>query len=71
MVSAKRPSMFSTDTRLPGKASSIAAPSKSLAPIKLTDLMRFGHNWEPKVMSVLAGLAIPPERYAECPPLQR
>jgi hypothetical protein len=42
-----------------------------LAWIKLTDLMRFGRSWEPKVMSTLASFAIPPERYADFPPLQR
>jgi hypothetical protein len=42
-----------------------------LAWIKLTDLMRFGRRWEPKVMSTLASFAIPPERYADFPPLQR
>ena len=42
-----------------------------LAWIKLTDLMRFVRSWAPKVMSTLASFAIPPERYADFPPLQR
>jgi hypothetical protein len=39
--------------------------------IKLTDLMRLGRYWQGKVISVLKGLAISPERYAEFPVLQR
>ena len=39
--------------------------------IKLTDLMRFVRCWGPKVMSALASLAIPPERYADFSVLQR
>lgn len=39
--------------------------------IKLTDLMRLGRCWEGKVISALKDLAIPPERYADFPVLQR
>jgi hypothetical protein len=39
--------------------------------INLTDLMRFGHSWEPKVMSALTSFGIPPERYADFTRLQR
>ena len=42
-----------------------------LAWIKVIDLMRLARRWEPKVINALASFAIPPERYAEFPPLQR
>jgi hypothetical protein len=49
----------------------VAGGDVRLSWIKLTDLMRFGHSWEPKVMSALKSFAIPPERYADFTPLQR
>jgi hypothetical protein len=35
--------------------------------IKRRDLMRFGHDWQAKIGSALARIAIPPESYAEYP----
>jgi hypothetical protein len=35
--------------------------------VKLTDLMRFGHSLQDKVMSTLASFAIPPEQYPDYP----
>jgi hypothetical protein len=39
--------------------------------VKLSDLMRFGHDWQKKVMSTLQTLAIPSERYPDFPFLRR
>jgi hypothetical protein len=54
-----------------GFETTLADGDVRLAWIKLSDLMRFGHNWQAKVMNILASFAIPPERYADFPPLQR
>ncbi len=53
-----------------GFKTTVAGGDVRLSWIKLTDLMRFGRIWEPKVMNALASFAIPPERYADFPPLQ-
>jgi hypothetical protein len=39
--------------------------------VKLSDLMRFGHDWQEKVMSTLQTLAIRSERYPDFPFLRR
>jgi hypothetical protein len=77
----RKSTIFRTETSpcsavVAGSASASRPPWRGggdvrLAWIKLTDLMRFGRSWEPKVMSTLASFAIPPERYADFPPLQR
>jgi hypothetical protein len=54
-----------------GFKTTLADGDVRLAWIKLTDLMRFGHNWQAKLISTLGSFAIPPERYADFPPLQR
>jgi hypothetical protein len=53
-----------------GFKTTVAGGDVRLSWIKLTDLMRFGRIWEPKVMTALASFSIPPERYADFPPLQ-
>ena len=35
--------------------------------IKRRDLMRFGHDWQEKVIDALRRIAIPPESYAKYP----
>jgi len=39
--------------------------------VRLRDLSRFGHDWQIKLTRVLDRFAIPPDRYADFPALQR
>jgi|HubBroStandDraft_1064217.scaffolds.fasta_scaffold436367_2 hypothetical protein len=53
-----------------GLKATLADGEVRLSWIKLTDLMRFGHDLQEKVMTTLAAFAIPPERYTDFPLLR-